>query len=315
MARAANLKPPADMATTTHAGTAAALANMTALDAPMRIAAAERAEALGATGAEDLARAYATMEFAPGALSGVAGRAERAYDAEARALLFAAVRAQTEPAARATALERLLHFARAKGGYPQAARLAASVIATMTPAPALAPFAPEAARALLASGRTDDAKAWLDLARTRPGGLALPLAVMARLAGVAGEADDAVVRAWWTEMAGREGAVARATIVFSSLDALGMPVEPRLWRQVLAGATPAPAAALPPTPLLVGLDRAGAAKRRGEAVLYALAALGEAGPAGAHPLTLSTALQSLKSVGLEAEARRMAVEAALAAGL
>jgi hypothetical protein len=135
------------------------------------------------------------------------------------------------------------------------------------------------------------------------------------LAGVAGEADDAVVRAWWTEMAGREGAVARATIVFSSLDALGMPVEPRLWRQVLAGATPAPAAALPPTPLLVGLDRAGAAKRRGEAVLYALAALGEAGPAGAHPLTLSTALQSLKSVGLEAEARRMAVEAALAAGL
>ena len=315
MVRAASLKPPPDMAASGHAGTLAALTRMTVIDAPVRTAAAERAEALGAIGAEELARAYAAMEFAPDAIPGAAGRAERAYDTEARALLFAAVRAQTDMAARAVALERLLHFARAKGGYGQAARLGAALIAAMSPAPALAAFAPEAARALMAAGRADEAKPWLDLARTRPGGVPLALSVLARLAGVDGGADEAGVQRWWMQASGREGAVARATVVFTALDALGAPVEPRLWRQVLAGAQPAPAGALPPTPVLVGLDQAGAAKRRGEAVLYAFAALGEAGPTAAHPLTLGTALQSLKAVGLEADARRMAVEAALAAGL
>ena len=315
MARAASLKPPPDMAASGHGGTLAALTRMTVIDAPVRAAAAERAEALGAIGAEDVARAYAAMEFAPDAIPGAAGRAERAYDTEARALLFAAVRAQTDTVARAVAIERMLHFARAKGGYAQAARLGATLIAAMSPAPALAAFAPEAARALIAAGRTEEAKPWLDLARTRPGGAPLALAVLARLAGIESGADQAGVQQWWMEITGREGAVARATIVFSALDALGASVEPRLWRQVLAGAQPAPAVALPPTPILVGLDQAGAAKRRGEAVLYVLAALGEAGPSAAHPVTLGTALQALKAVGLEADARRMAVEAALAAGL
>jgi len=55
--------------------------------------------------------------------------------------------------------------------------------------------------------------------------------------------------------------------------------------------------------------------RVAETVMLALMALGEGGPAGADPLLLRQILVSLRAAGFEAEARSMAVEAALAAGL
>lgn len=56
-------------------------------------------------------------------------------------------------------------------------------------------------------------------------------------------------------------------------------------------------------------------RRVAETVLLSLLALGEAGPAGADPLLLHQVLISLRHAGFEKEARAMAVEAALAAGL
>ena len=49
--------------------------------------------------------------------------------------------------------------------------------------------------------------------------------------------------------------------------------------------------------------------------MLGLLALGEDGPAKADPLLLSQVLLSLRASGFENEARSMAVEAALAAGL
>ena len=56
-------------------------------------------------------------------------------------------------------------------------------------------------------------------------------------------------------------------------------------------------------------------RRLGETVLLSLLALGESGPGDADPVVLSRVLSSLRNIGLEAEARALAVEAALAAGL
>ena len=55
--------------------------------------------------------------------------------------------------------------------------------------------------------------------------------------------------------------------------------------------------------------------RGGETVLLALLALGEAGPARADPLVLAAVLPALSAVGLEREARALAIEAAIARGL
>lgn len=59
----------------------------------------------------------------------------------------------------------------------------------------------------------------------------------------------------------------------------------------------------------------GGRKRVAETVLLSLLALGEAGPAGADPLLLRQVIISLRAAGFGKEARAMAVEAALAAGL
>ncbi|NQV85203.1 MAG: hypothetical protein HQ494_15435 [Rhodospirillales bacterium] len=69
----------------------------------------------------------------------------------------------------------------------------------------------------------------------------------------------------------------------------------------------------PPSPAIPPADKA--RSRVAETVMLALMALGENGPAGANPLLLRQVLVSLRAAGFEAEARAMAVEAALAAGL
>ncbi|MBT5413212.1 MAG: hypothetical protein HOK81_01290, partial [Rhodospirillaceae bacterium] len=53
----------------------------------------------------------------------------------------------------------------------------------------------------------------------------------------------------------------------------------------------------------------------GETILYALLALGSAGPAGADTAVLGRIVPALKRIGLEREARAVAVEAAVGRGL
>jgi len=63
------------------------------------------------------------------------------------------------------------------------------------------------------------------------------------------------------------------------------------------------------------LRNAAVQQRIGETVLLALTALGQAGPTQADPTLLRTVIESLRSVGLGDEARALAIEAAVAAGI
>jgi hypothetical protein len=67
--------------------------------------------------------------------------------------------------------------------------------------------------------------------------------------------------------------------------------------------------------LRIALGHAAAAERRGETVALSLAALGNAGPAPTNLLAVDMAVRALRKVGLAVEAQRMALEAAVAAGL
>ena len=58
-----------------------------------------------------------------------------------------------------------------------------------------------------------------------------------------------------------------------------------------------------------------ASSRIGEIVMLSLITLGEGGPSQAEPIVLKKVMDSLKVVGLEQEARALALEAAVAAGL
>ena len=161
------------------------------------------------------------------------------------------------------------------------------------------------------------------------------------------------ISAWWNTIKDKKNAVAKAALLYSLFDALGESVPPESWKSLVTG-TGRRSVSMPNPALWFRLLEATEAVRKGpggeakevaqvvnqtgdqasdavsgttqpqpakgaervaETVLLSLLALGDAGPAGADPLLLRQVLKSLRSAGFDHEARIMAVEAALAAGL
>jgi hypothetical protein len=71
----------------------------------------------------------------------------------------------------------------------------------------------------------------------------------------------------------------------------------------------------PETALVYALDQTSTAGHLGETVLLSLLLLGQSGPGTSAPTTLAQVLEGLMAVGLERDARALALEAAVAQGL
>ena len=102
-------------------------------------------------------------------------------------------------------------------------------------------------------------------------------------------------------------------LLFSSFRALGEG-DPLSWTELAAkgeGADGAPV----DSAAISALAEAGAAGRAGETVLLTLLLLGGGEAGERHPLALSSALTALGQVGLQDEARALAMETAIAAGI
>ena len=158
---------------------------------------------------------------------------------------------------------------------------------------------------------------------------------------------------WWKIVKDQENSLKNATLLYSLFDALGEPVPTKVWDKLLIKRdrreTSMPNVALwlrlievteairktvpnykfkninegsfnssPDVNENVNIslpDKMKPKGRIGELVMLGLLAIGEDGPAEADPLLLSQVIISLRAAGFETEARSMAVEAALAAGL
>jgi len=94
----------------------------------------------------------------------------------------------------------------------------------------------------------------------------------------------------------------------------GPPV-PADWARHPAAAWTAAGPPSPPAAAWLDLVEAARAKRIGETALATILVASPAGGLSADPVGLFTAVSGLKQVGLAADACRLAVEAALAAGL
>ncbi|HJU17708.1 MAG TPA: hypothetical protein VJ770_14725, partial [Stellaceae bacterium] len=179
--------------------------------------------------------------------------------------------------------------------------LVAPALRAVTPDPALAGMAPTAARLALAAGDEGLARRWRGL-----------------LAGAERDRLDfllalAVPDAALPAGVGREGReFGSPALRIALLSALGRPVPARLWLLLPAAAWNTAAVPRAPVAAQLVLASAAPAKRVGETVLaaLALAASGES-----DPVLLHAAIGGIERVGLDADARRFAVEAALAAGL
>lgn len=222
-----------------------------------------------------------------------------------RGQLYQAADQAFDPVRRAQFIQRALLTAQARGAYFTTAALYRPIADKVTPAPNLAWFAPEAARLMFWSGNVDKGGFWLNLAqgaqaanptvaRSVPG-----LQILAQISGLTGAYDADPVATWQQATAASPLAVDRLRGIQAGL---GLP-------GVAAVSFPAPSGDA------AAMSEAAQAGRRGETVLLALNALGGKGLANADGATLAQSLGGLNAVGLGPEAKRIALEAAILAGL
>jgi hypothetical protein len=257
-----------------------------------QLAAAERAARFGALSPARLSALYTAL---------AATAAPGDDPSLLRAQRFAAI---AEASSAGERLARIVAFARDLigphgRGWALAARLVMPQLRDIDPDPALASLAGAAARLALAGGSDTLARQWDGLLsgaeRSRVDFL-LTLAAPDNAAEGGGESGASALR-------------------IALLAALGRPVPPREWLLLPAGAWSS--AALPGAPIAPWLDllAAASAQRVGETVLAGLLVAGSNGAVPRDPAALYAAINGLARVGLGADARRLAVEAALAAGL
>lgn len=271
-------------------------------DHAVHAGAVERLMEIGALPRERLAGAYEAFEFTETELADALAEAERTGGVRGRALLYRAANRESLAATRAELLRAAFLSAETDGRSHAMAQAAAPLLQEVAPAAELAWFAPLAARTLYRTGQFERAGAWLAVLRAdgqrHPESLAAydTLRPLQRLAGGAEPLAPAALTG------------ERGLRLFVLSRALGQD-------EALPPAAAAEAAPLPRLPQLLALGDAGAAGRRGETVLLTLAALGPAAPADSHPLALGYAVSALTAAGFGGDARALALEAALAAGL
>lgn len=325
MLRAARLEVPDDAVPGARPAILRAIATSPNAPLPMRLVAAERAEAAGALSPDAVTAMYASVEFSPE--DRLAWRTLAAEEAGPRvnALLYQVASTETDPQTKARVVAAALSRARAVGGFGTAARVLRDVCKSIEPSPGLAWAASDIGRALLAAGDAGSARRWLDMlyrsaSRATPDAAVAvldlwPLVQLMDVDGSLGWSADALVN-WWVGEQERSGddAFERAAVILTLMDAVGYDVPETSWRELLESSLTV-TAYLPSVQLWRALETAAANGRVGETVLLSLLALGEVGPAGADPTTLHTVVSALRGVGLETDARRLALESALAKGL
>jgi hypothetical protein len=106
---------------------------------------------------------------------------------------------------------------------------------------------------------------------------------------------------------------ARATLLLTLAEGAGIAVPANRWQALLAPSA-MESGAVPSVVIWHGLQRASQSKAKAETVALALALLGPRGTAKADGQSLATALGALREVGLAADSKRIALEAALLHG-
>lgn len=341
MMRAANLSLPGDV--TENASPSALHAIALSPNAPvaLRLVAAEAAASLGVLSPPVLLQIYGAVTFEAGDLEQAADRVDANWGPKGRALVVRAAVAAQSSEERARLLQKGFAVARAKGGAQIMFIAAQPVLAQIQPSDGLAWFAVDAARAFVTVGDIDKAAAWLAIARkegARPALRADALPLIALMSAPQSPSDgnlslaepgtdltirpapsprvtSAVVREWrqTLDQAGIDVAQ-RARVLFSLLEALSVSVPSGSWALVLdrveTGNIGVPSAGI-----RNALYHAARTRSRGAAAGLAMVAIGPDGPGADTLPAVEQAIRALSAVALTAEARQLALEAAVAAGL
>ncbi len=272
------------------------LARDASLPPEERLAAAERAAALNILEGDKLAEIYRkAVPKLPDSADGASAL---------RAKLFVALGAQDSPKLRAEAIDALLASARDAGIESAIAAALSEESVDLAGDAKASNFAETGVRIAALAGEREAAWAWVENGGDAVQSWQLLLGALDPSGGRNRAALEAGV-----EIATRShlpGPVLQRLVTV--LDALGEDVPIPLWDY--AGRSPPPEGGyLPETGLLSGLKDAAERGEVGRTILLVAAALGPDGAPGAHLIALGDSLRALRRVGLDAEARGLALEA------
>lgn len=286
----------------------AAYAASEVVPALQRLPAAERAALLGALAPDALGALYQSIEPKQDEQQ-AALKDDKPPDARVRAVLYSVARSSAPAATRETAIAKLFEDGKKRGAFALTARLVAPALGELDPGTADAGFAADAARALLLAGGADAAKPWIDAAN------APELRFLSWLATAPDQGDTgALFKNAVAALASRNSgaAPAEADLMVALAAALGASLGPLDWAPLMA---PPHAAKLPSAALIVDQQQAVAQRRIGETVLSTLLVIASGERLSLEPVLLEGAVTALRAVGREADARAIAVEAAVDAGI
>ena len=290
----------------------------------VRLIAAEKALRAGALTGDQILKLYLGIPFSREELNAPISAAEENWGPRTRALVLRSAASQTVPLARAEVLRRAWQIGRERGSYAEIAGPSVSLAAELTPALELNWFAVDAARVLFAGGRIDEALAWYRIAardrevsdEARAAEAALwPLAVLADTTDSVALTEELLGR-WYTarRQADPQASAQQARTLFALLAALGRPISDAGWQSLLFAPFGGDDSGLN-VAWQRRVDEATGDSLLGEVVL--LAAVG-AGESADGVLKLGDALRiisALRAVGLERDARLLAIETAVSSGL
>ena len=227
-----------------------------------------------------------------------------------RAALYKAAEVERTPMRKARLIRAFLDDARGEGLLDIAERMVTPATHEIRPAPEIEWFAETAIEIALAGGDYDMARSWIAIgsqSRGPSGGLDYWQA----LVDIADPQEPNRGRSLQALQAyvGRFPAATlyRVTTVLEALDYL-VPIP--LWEA--ANQAPQPTGGyLPETGVLTELQVASKKREFGHTVLLVMKALGPDGADGANLIALGDSIRALKRAGLEADARRLGLEALL----
>ena len=290
----------------------------------MRILAAEQAVAAGVLESKILAQLSNQYEFEEEIFNRAATESKNMSGFLARALLYQASLRATSIIERTRFLRLLLDRADEEYLFSAYASAVLPILSTLTPRSDLIWFASTAARASIAGGDYGLASSWLALlGRTadldfEASGSLLRLLPLIAITGnpLPKPFERSQVTDVWSGLPDtftKKQKQMRASRLLVLLSAMGIDIIEGSWKNLVDSDNIFVNEQIPSSALRYQLINAAENKRIAEVVAISLIMLGSDGPSKASLVSLNAVIRALRNVGLEEDARYIAIEAAIAA--
>ena len=288
----------------------------------IRMLAAEKAVLAGSLSSIYLGELATQFKFEENIFSRAASESKSMEGFMARALLLKAAALNTSFIERARFLRLLLDSADSDEIFQVYASVIMPILLTIKPRQDLIWFASSATRASIAGGNYILASEWLavlgktlDLDYEASGSLLrlLPLIAIAGQPLPKPFSEEQATDVWsgLSDNFSREDKEKRASRLLVLLSAMG--IEPRAgaWKNVISSKNIFEMENIPATALRYQLLDAAKNNRIAEVVSISLIMLGSEGPSKSGLVALNAVIRALREIGLEADARAIAIEAAI----